>query len=147
MTAAAKSAAQLNLAKIREVQVQRSKPCFLVAENCPYHLCLSPRQISLSQSVLPFVPDRLLEAFMATCKQLATVLNSARGWTAVPMTSTGCYDTNHLFYPFHGVYTDHSGNVLINPRATPSGVLTHSLVYSVYIPGKHRITIAYHPLC
>ena len=35
------------------------------------------------------------------------------------------------------------GNVLINPRATPSGVLTHSLVHSVYTPGRHRITITY----
>ena len=37
---------------------------------------------------------------MATHEQLAIVLDSARGWTAVPMTSTGCYDTNHLFYAF-----------------------------------------------
>ena len=55
MKAVAKSAAQLNLAKIAEVQVQRSKPCFLAAENRPYRLRLSPRQSSLSQSVLPFV--------------------------------------------------------------------------------------------
>ena len=43
---------------------------------------------------------------MATREQLAIVLDSARGWTAVPMTSTVCYDTNHLFYAFHGVYTE-----------------------------------------
>ena len=43
---------------------------------------------------------------MATRKQLAIALDSARGWTAVPMTSTGCYDINHLFYAFHSVYTE-----------------------------------------
>ena len=55
---------------------------------------------------------------MATCEQLAVVLDSARGWTAVPMTLTGCYDTNHLFYALHSVY-------------------------SVYTPGRHRTTITY----
>ena len=35
------------------------------------------------------------------------------------------------------------GNVLINPRATPSGLLTHYLVYMVYTPGRHGITITY----
>ena len=52
---------------------------------------------------------------MATREQLA-ILDSARGWTAVPMTSTGCYDTNHLFYAFHGVYTVtcHTSCVSIN---------------------------------
>ena len=61
---------------------------------------------------------------MATCEQLAIVLDSARGQTAVPMTSTGCYDTNHLLYlclPWY-VYRIHSG-------------------MSVYTPGRHRITI------
>ena len=54
---------------------------------------------------------------MATRKQLAIVLlDSACGWTAVPMTSTSCYDTNHLFYSFYSVYTE-------------------------YTPGRHRITI------
>ena len=43
---------------------------------------------------------------MATRKQLAIALDSARGWTAVPMTSTGCYDINHLFYAFHSVYIE-----------------------------------------
>ena len=43
---------------------------------------------------------------MATREQLAIVLDSARGWTAVPMTSPGCYDTNQLFYAFHGMYTE-----------------------------------------
>ena len=43
---------------------------------------------------------------MATREQLAIVLDSAHGWTAVPMTSTGCYDTNHRLYVFHGVYTE-----------------------------------------
>ena len=52
LIAVAKSA---NLAKILEVQVQRSKRCFLAEENRPYRLLLSPHQISLSQSVLPFV--------------------------------------------------------------------------------------------
>ena len=86
---------------------------------------------------------------MATREQLAIVLDSARGWTAVPMTLTG---SNHLFYAFHSVYTEYTRELLINPRATPSGVLTnpratpsgvltHSLVYSVYTPGRHRITI------
>ena len=30
---------------------------------------------------------------MATREQLAIVLDSAHGWTAVPMMLTGCYDT------------------------------------------------------
>ena len=64
--------------------------------------------------------DRFLEVFMATREQLAIALDSASGWTAVPMTSTGCYmyDTNHLFYAFPGVYTEFTqDNVLIHPRA------------------------------
>ena len=32
------------------------------------------------------------------------------------------------------------GIVLINPRATPSGLLAQYLVYMVYTPGRHGIT-------
>ena len=122
MTEVAKSTVQLNLTKILEVQVQRSEPCFFGGRNRPYRLCLLPRQTyHLSFSECFAFRDRLLEAFMATRtrEQLAIVLDSARCWTAVPMMSTGCYDTNHLFYAFHGVY-------------------------SVYTPGRHRITITYY---
>ena len=50
---------------------------------------------------------------MATREQLAIALDSASGWTAVPMKSTGCYDTNHLFYAFHGVYTEFTQECVI----------------------------------
>ena len=39
------------------------------------------------------------------------------------------------------------GNVLINPRATPSGVLTHYLVYMVYPPGGHGISNTCNIMC
>ena len=45
--------------------------------------------------------------------------------------------------PTTGHIPDTFGNVLINPRATPSGVLTHYLVYPVYTPGRHGITNTY----
>ena len=35
------------------------------------------------------------------------------------------------------------GIVLINSRATPSGLLTQYLVYMVYTPGRHGITTTY----
>ena len=60
---------------------------------------------------------------MATHEQIAIVLDSARGWTAVPMTtSTGFYDTNHLFYAFHGVYTEFTQECV----SKPSGVCIHT---------------------
>ena len=53
---------------------------------------------------------------MATHEQLAIALDSACGWTAVPMTSTGCYDTNHLFYALHGVYTEFTQECVNTPE-------------------------------
>ena len=53
---------------------------------------------------------------MATREQLAIPLDSASGWTAVPMTSTGCYDTNHLFYAFHDVYTEFTQECINTPE-------------------------------
>ena len=81
MTAVAKSAAQLNSAKILEVQVHIVSVC---------------RHVKVSFPECSAFRDRLLEAFMATREQLAIVLDSARG--GLPMTSTGYHD---LFYAFH----------------------------------------------
>ena len=53
---------------------------------------------------------------MATHEQLAIALDSARGWTAVPMTLTGCYDTNHLFHAFHSAYTEYTRECVNTPE-------------------------------
>ena len=71
---------------------------------------------------------------MATREQLAVVLDSVHGWTAVPMTSTGCYDTNHLFYAFHSVYTEYTWECVNKPLGYAFGyILTHPLVYSILL--------------
>ena len=57
---------------------------------------------------------------MATCKQLAIVLDSACGWTV-------CYDTNHLFYAFQLYNTEYTRECV----NTPEGI---------YTPGRHRIS-------
>ena len=56
----------------------------------------------------------------------AIALDRARGWTAVPMTSTGCYDTNHIFYAFQvciqntrGTSNTPKGVLLVRPSDTP----------------------------
>ena len=49
----------------------------------------------------------------------------------------GCYGTSHLFNAHHGVNPFTLGIVLINPRATPSGLLTQYLMYMVYTPSGH----------
>ena len=41
------------------------------------------------------------------------------------------------------IYTRYCG--VINPRATPSGLLAQYLVYMVYTPGRHGITTTYCP--
>ena len=60
---------------------------------------------------------------MATREQLAVVLDSARGWTAVPMTLTGCYDTNHLFYAFHSVHTEYTRECVNKPSGYALGCI------------------------
>ena len=53
----------------------------------------------------------------------------------------GCYGTSHLFHA-HQVCILCS-IVLINPRATPSGLLTQYLLYMVYTPDRYGITTTY----
>ena len=105
-----------------------------MAENHPYHLHLLPRQKFSFLECFAFRAWSLVRGVHGYTRTTShIVLDSARGWTTVPMTSMAAMI--QITYAFHGVYVEFTWECVNKPSGYALGHINIFLNLYTHLEG------------